>query len=131
MNKLIMTVGLPRSGKSTWAKQSGHPVVCPDSIRLALHGQAFYGPAEPMVWAIARLMVRSLFLSGHETVVLDSTNGTRARRDEWKSREWRREFKILDTKIEECRARASEELLAVIDRMAAKWEDVQMEELDA
>lgn len=41
MKKLILTIGLPRSGKSTWAKQQGCPVVNPDSIRLALHGKAY------------------------------------------------------------------------------------------
>jgi predicted kinase len=71
---LIMTVGLPRSGKSTWAIAQGHPVVCPDAIRLALHGQPFIATAEPVVWATAKLMVASLFEAGHGVVILDATN---------------------------------------------------------
>ena len=29
---LLATVGLPRSGKSTWAKEQGFPIVSPDAI---------------------------------------------------------------------------------------------------
>lgn len=82
---LIVTVGLPRSGKSTWAKRQTFPVVNPDAIRLALHGQRFYGPAEPFVWATAKLMVRSLFGAAHRKVIVDATNCTRKRRDEWRA----------------------------------------------
>ncbi|KKK82651.1 hypothetical protein LCGC14_2801230, partial [marine sediment metagenome] len=49
MKKLILTVGLPRSGKSTWARKQGHPIVNPDSIRLALYGEPFIEEAEPMI----------------------------------------------------------------------------------
>ncbi len=38
---LIGMVGLPYSGKSTAARELGFPIVCPDAIRLALHGQRF------------------------------------------------------------------------------------------
>lgn len=70
MVRLLVTVGLPRSGKSTWAKQQGAPVVNPDAIRLALHGQAFLQEAEPLVWVMAKYMVEALFLAGHSTVIL-------------------------------------------------------------
>jgi predicted kinase len=52
MKILILTVGLPRSGKSSWSRQQTFPVVNPDSIRLALHGLRFAPEAEPFVWAI-------------------------------------------------------------------------------
>lgn len=120
-NILIMMVGLPRSGKSTVARALGYPIVNPDSIRLALHGQAFYGPMEPYVWAIARTMVESLFGAGHCRVILDATNLTAKRRDEWKSSKWRREYEYLRTTKDECikRAHASErpDLVPVIERM--------------
>ena len=78
---LTLTVGLPQSGKSTWAMQQGVPVVNPDSIRLAIHGQPFIGDAEPFVWATARTMVNAMFIAGHQHVILDATNTTRKRRD--------------------------------------------------
>ena len=89
---LILTVGLPQSGKSTWAQMQQCPIVNPDSIRLALHGKPFVSEAEPFVWAIAKCMVNALFLAGHDTVVLDATNTTRKRRDEWKSHKWTRSY---------------------------------------
>lgn len=134
MKFLKMTVGLPRSGKSTWASASGHPVVNPDSIRLALHGQAFIGDAEPMVWAIAKYMVKALFLAGHDVVVLDATNTTKARRDEWKSRAWKREFVVFDIPADVCASRAErggmQVLVPVIARMADAYESVGPDEIE-
>jgi predicted kinase len=119
---LICTVGLPRSGKSTWARSSGLPIVCPDAIRLSIHGQAFFSPAEPLVWAIAHIMVSSLFKAGHETVVLDATNVTVTRRNEWRKDAEEVVYKIFDTPPAECvhRAKAGgrEDLVPVIKRMA-------------
>jgi predicted kinase len=125
-NLLICTVGLPRSGKTTWARTTGHPVVNPDSIRLALHGRRFEALAEPFVWAVARVMVRALFLAGHPVVVVDATNTTRKRRDEWKSSDWQTAFHVIDTPAAECIRRAIEvgdtEIIPIIERMAAQWE---------
>ena len=101
-----MTVGLPRSGKSTWANKQNVPIVNPDSIRLALHGHRFLPEAEQMVWVMAKYMVKALFIAGHDTVILDSTNTTKLRRDAWKSKEWVREFIEITTSKEECLERA-------------------------
>lgn len=51
---LVLMVGLPRSGKSTIARSGRVPIVSPDAIRLALHGQPFIASAEPTVWATAK-----------------------------------------------------------------------------
>lgn len=132
--KLYVTVGLPRSGKSTWARECGHPVVCPDEIRYALHGSAFYGPLEPLVWVIAKTMVVSLFRSGHNEVILDATSNTRKRRDEWKNiRPWNDDrtvqttFVVFSASSEVCMKRAEndgvlKELKPVIARMFSAHE---------
>jgi predicted kinase len=132
VNLLVMTVGLPRSGKSTWARTRGYPVVCPDAIRLALHGTAFIADSEPMVWTLARYMVKSLFLAGHTIVILDAVNSTRKRRDEWKSPSWKRRYQVMKTSKEECLRRAENfpDLIPIIERMAAQFEPVTMEEWD-
>lgn len=126
MNTLVLTIGLPRSGKSTWSRAQGVPIVNPDSIRLAIHGQPFFAPAEPLVWTTAKLMVRALFLAGHDTVILDATNTTSYRRDEWASREWTRQYVCFDTPVAVCHERATaagqDYLHAVIDRMAKEME---------
>jgi len=101
-------------------------MVNPDSIRLALHGQAFYASAEPTVWATAHLMVAALFLAGHGTVILDATNLTRHRRDEWRSPDWERSYKVFKTSQTTCMDRAMVDgkryLLPVIARMATTIE---------
>jgi predicted kinase len=125
--KLHVTIGLPRSGKTTWARTTGWPIVNPDSIRLALHGQRFYGPAEPLVWATAYLMVEALRLAGHDHIVVDATNVSAKRRSEWESRyagavEWQ----VVDTSPGECirraRAEGDEAIIPIIERMAAEWD---------
>lgn len=131
VNTLILTVGLPRSGKSTWAMQHGAPVVNPDSIRLVLHGQAFYADCEPMVWGIAHTMVKALFLAGHETVILDATNLTEHRRNEWRSWSWSVRYKVFKTSKDLCIERATASgksyLIDVITRMARhiQWPAVE------
>ena len=127
MKELVLTVGLPRSGKSTWAKDQGVPVVCPDSIRLAIHGCTFIASAEPLVWATAHVMVSSLFLAGHDKVILDACNNTQKRREEWRSKgcyDWDRSFKVFDEGARECISRAKlsgrEDLIETIERMDAQ-----------
>ncbi len=123
---LICTVGLPRSGKTSWAQEQGSPIVNPDSIRLAIHGQRFISDAEPYVWAVAKTMVRALFLAGHSKVILDATNITQKRRDEWLDDRWSTQYHIIDTPVLECIARATGEgdmsIIPVIERMAASYE---------
>jgi len=120
MKTLILTVGLPRSGKSTWAKKQNLPIVNPDSVRLALHGKAFIQDSEPMVWVITEYMVKSLFLAGHDKVILDATNTTFSRRSKWESKKWVLEYKEFKTDEDTCLKRAVEsnpDLIPVIKKM--------------
>lgn len=122
MKKILhCMVGLPRSGKTTKASGMGCPIVCPDAIRLALHGRRFEKLAEDFVWAIAKTMVRALFLAGHDEVVLDATNNTVKRRAMWESDDWETEFHFCQTSKAECIRRArgigDEEIIATIERM--------------
>jgi hypothetical protein len=76
-----------------------------------------------MVWAIAKIMVRSLFLAGHNMVVLDATNNTARRRDDWKDELWQRFYVVMDINKEACILRAKEVndsyIVSVIERMAS------------
>lgn len=132
---LIMTHGLPRSGKSTWARKQGVPIVCPDAIRLAKTGRRWFGPIEHEVWATARTMVRALFLAGHSTVILDSTAGTRKQRDFFipsPDVPWLRYVKAVNTSSQTCKERALDtkmpELVDIIFFMDENWEDIRPEE---
>lgn len=122
MKRLILTTGLPRSGKSTWAQKQGYPIVNPDSIRLALHGERFIEEAEPMIWLIAKYMVKALFFAGHDTVILDATNITFERRKFWVNVQWNVFYKHFDASKEICIERAikdnREDLIPIIKKMA-------------
>ena len=132
-NILVMTVGLPRSGKSTWARSTQMPIVSPDAVRKAMHGQDYLSRTEPLVWGVARTMVHSLFGAGHEVVILDACSHTVARRNDWRSQSWQRVFYPLCTDAAECKRRATadcrEDLLLVIERMEAAYEGLTGQEL--
>ncbi len=129
---LILTMGLPRSGKSTWVKKQGYPIVNPDSIRLALHGQRYQSLAEPMVWAIAKIMVTALFVAGHETVIVDATNNSKKRRDFWLNEMWKVKVKEINTPKDECIRRAilmdDAEIIPIIEKMNLEKEPLFEEE---
>ena len=128
--KLIMTIGLPRSGKSTWAERQRLPIVNPDSIRLAMHGQRFCAKAEPFVWATAFIMTEALFNAGHMIVIMDATNTNAGRRKEWEYRFPEDEYDIIwqkfDTPKDVCIQRAidtgQEDLIPIIEKMALELE---------
>jgi predicted kinase len=134
--RLILTVGLPRSGKSTWARTQNVPIVCPDSIRLSLHGAKFIPSAEPMVWCIARIMAESLFHS-HDTVILDACNITKENRAKWRSKNWVRSYAEFLTPFDVCMERAKREdyepdrygLYDAIERMNSRRELIGSDEL--
>jgi predicted kinase len=121
--KLIILIGLPYSGKSTWAKEQTYPIVNRDSIRLALHGQRYIREAESFVSAIEEVMVKSLFLAGHDTVIVDACHTTEKRRLRWKSEEWNIEPIIFNIGEKICLERAEAkkdwEMIPVIKRMAS------------
>ena len=126
MKILHMMVGLPRSGKSTVAKSLGYPIVEVDAIRQAIHGTMWKDEVEPLVWGFANTMVRTLFLTGYDDVILDATNHTKERRQIWESPDWVVKYVLVDTDMETCVKRArqtdQEYLIPVIKRMAVQWE---------
>lgn len=123
---LIMTVGLPRSGKSSWTKEvtDNNPEiksVNPDEIRKQLGCYPFVPEREPEVWAETHRQIEEL-LKTHDKVILDSTNLTKSKRAEW-------EYLGVDivgfnftTSVDECIKRAiatnQEYLVPVIRKMA-------------
>ena len=120
---LILTVGLPRSGKSTWARKQKCPIVNRDAIRLALHGKPYIQEAESIITSIEEYMVKSLFLAGHDKVIVDSTNLKEKYRQRWEYGPWDIEYKIFDADknicIERAKADKRDDLIPVIERMSA------------
>jgi predicted kinase len=133
MRKIVLMVGLPRSGKTTIAqeliKHVDAAIVCPDAIRRSLHGRSFYRSAERLVWAAAHLMMDSLFEAGHSVVIVDACNINQKRRDEWKRLGCERYVIELVTPKETCLARTEEpHLIDAIKRMAGNYEAPSAEE---
>jgi hypothetical protein len=71
--RLILTVGLPRSGKTTLALAQGHPVVCPDALRAVMGDLDRSAELAPMVEAVSRYMVRALFEVGDAMLGWDNS----------------------------------------------------------
>jgi len=129
-------MGLPRSGKTTVARRLskilGVPIVNRDSIRLALHGQRYQKSAEPMVKAIALVMVRALFEAGHSVVIVDETNVRRSTRDFRRSDDWVTEILSVFALPEVCLRRAGaandEVIQSVIMNMVDTFERLELNE---
>lgn len=75
-----------------------------------------------MVWMMAEYMVKSLFIAGHDFVILDATSITDETRKKWISKDWIVVFEEFKASKEECLKRASDSgtgyLIPVIERMA-------------
>jgi hypothetical protein len=157
--RLYYTIGLPRSGKSTFAAQWSKSTtggekrvwLSGDHIRLATHGHRFIATAEPTVHTHKYVAIKALLLSGHN-VLYDGTNTTKESLFEiWKIDQiacpiWIPQQKIIASKqwidhIDTCKKRAVEtnqaDLLSVIDRQAIQLMDLNInfnryrEEFDA
>lgn len=134
---LHVLVGLPYSGKSTKAQklkeEFGCPIVCPDHVRLAIHGNRFIASAEDYVWATCRAMVVALFMSCDQ-VIVDATNTTANRRKFWRSSCWKRQYYRIKTDhsvcIQRAKANNDSEILSIIDHMNRSFEPIQDDELD-
>lgn len=129
MATFYFMIGIPGSGKSTYAASLGCRVVCPDAIRET------YGTNDEQSFVIARHEIRTA-LQRWENVVLDATNTIRIWRAEriaiGKPYADRVVCIFMDTPLEVCIARHLERmkrgiratlLVEVIKRMARQLAD--------
>lgn len=131
--------GLPRSGKSTVAKDlsiaHSAPIVSRDSIRLAIHGKPFIQEYEHAVTQAVELMIRSLVFAGHRAIILDECNINLKKSigsilsifDKIEDISCDVIEILVDTSVEECIERAIEcdqaYLVPVIQDMYENWSD--------
>lgn len=75
---LTMTVGLPRSGKSTWIEnhKDDNVVISNDWIRENLLGNQYHKASNAIVWTIVDASLRILLAQG-KNVILDGANHTK------------------------------------------------------
>ena len=100
--------------------------VCEAGLTITTLNDAIRKEIEPMVWATAKIMVRSLFTVGHDDVILDATNTTNERRSEWESSDWNIKYYVFSPDVELSKKRAidsgQEYLIPVIEKMNEEFE---------
>ena len=126
-------IGLPRSGKSTYAKkfaaENNVTRVNADDLRLELYGERFYGGGEDMLWSVFRYMCKALVRSGN-SIILVNTNITNDSRRPLLTLSKKYDIGIryiyIDTPKDVCQLRAletkQENLVSVIEKMHKELE---------
>ncbi|MFO7895215.1 MAG: AAA family ATPase [Longimicrobiales bacterium] len=76
---LVVMVGLPASGKTSWAERNFRTLISPDRIRMDEFGTEFDESIEDEVWRRARSRTREKLEAG-DVVCFDATSLTRHRR---------------------------------------------------
>lgn len=77
--KLVILIGPPAAGKSTWLHQFLGEVISTDDIRREEFGVQFDPGVEPAVWRLAYRRLEKALAAG-KVVCFDATNTTRERR---------------------------------------------------
>jgi predicted kinase len=136
---LIVLVGPPGSGKTTWARRNGDGVVhvSQDDLIDAITPAGFDHVYRPVYQAVEEAAARAALRAGH-TVIVDRTNRTRAHRRRWLELA-RQESRlaiavVMSTSEELCRERNSKRAVARrltderMERMFAVFEPVGPDE---
>ena len=86
---LVVLVGPPGSGKSTWARRNGRGAihVSQDGLIDAISPDGFEHVYRPIYAAAEDALARAALQSGH-TVIVDRTNRTREHRRRWLELAW-------------------------------------------
>lgn len=107
--RLIVLVGLPGSGKSSWAKEQGAAVISSDHMRWLLADDENDQTIHREVFATVRYMLRCRFELRRPLTIVDATNLTRRERRPYirlaQMHGCRVEAVFFDTPLETCQLR--------------------------
>jgi len=121
-------VGLPGSGKSTWAAEQGIGVLSSDAVRALLTGTEQNQEANSLVFQTLRFLLKMRVLAGVPSTIIDATSLTAKERRTWtrlaKSLDCSPEAVFFDTPVAICKARNTARSRVVpdevMDRFAAR-----------
>jgi predicted kinase len=136
IKEIILTIGLPGSGKSTYIDdnfirvRSGHQILCLDDIRLAM-GDVFNRKIEDLIIAMHNVMARA-FMERGLNIIVDSTNISKKVIGEWRELADEYEYHMkgifFDIPIEECMKRkcgTNKLTVEVYERMYNQLEELR------
>lgn len=133
MGTIYFTVGLPRSGKTTFRsefiKHNEVVIISADELRYLIYGQRFFANGENFVWGVNNIMLEGLLSQG-KNVFVDECGITKDRRKNIIRLGKKYKYKIIcfyfDIPKEVCIERANKEnddvILSVIERMNNNFE---------
>lgn len=111
--EIILTIGLPGSGKSTYVDnnfiktKAGYQILCLDDIRLAM-GDVFNRKTEDIIIAMHNIMARA-FMERGLNIIVDSTNISKKVVSYWQELADEYGYSIkgifFDISVEECMRR--------------------------
>lgn len=124
-NIVVVTIGLPLSGKSTLLDLLGLPIQCPDDYRWTITGQEYYKPAEPLVWAHVGVAIATA-LRRHNVVCIDATHSQEYEWQKWKKLGYDCRFILMpflpDKYTQRAKDTGREHMIEVISRMAGRMD---------
>ncbi len=123
--RLLVLVGLPGCGKSTWAREQGLPTVSSDAMRHLLADDMTDQSIHKQVFATMRYLIRQRVAIGRPVTCVDATHLTpKERRPYFRIQGCRIEAVYFQVPVDICQQRnALRERVVppdVIERMAAK-----------
>ena len=129
MKTLVCTVGLPRSGKTTWALSTPFPVIHPPTIRQFIQGKTLE-PIDSLVWSILITTVNYLFNAGHNCIVVDGCHTTYRERVFWRNYSWTTRFMVMRVGENICLSRTEDpKVKDFISKLARNYEPLCEDEL--